>query len=499
MGLKESPIELFIDLGRACNLSCGHCLNRSGPKHLVETLDDVLITEVCELINTNTAISYVHFSGGEPTLYKESIATIQKKILRPIKYAMTSNGSLGKELQHWLLNVQIDRIHLSVDRWHQKEVTPDTIKSFIEIAKRSGIELEVEAVVTSIIELSDFYWLAGLNVEIQPRFLVASGRSKINSEGQTLSENDQCPTFKNNRGLKKIIWFPKKGFSYCCGPLAFDNQQNSDFIYSKTIDQVDNTPLSKFHENKSIKKHLIDLGFKKKQLSGSCDACQFLHKKRTDLGNLSFFEILKSNQRYFSISKPVNEQTWQDLGEDFKLAYFVYNDSPRNLNSEVFGGKSLEDVKITRRPIRDFGIQGMLDFLKVNFFERWVEFRSDSDYKKAEQGTPSYYAKDLQGFWYLKNGQIVALLVFSKDKNHPAVGKDVIHIGHWGYLPQLLDKDEIASIKSNWIKELKTFSELNGWLPLDGIVDDFNSASLGLARKLGFKVHSFRLDKRGIE
>ncbi|MGZ3779748.1 MAG: hypothetical protein ACXVCY_03870 [Pseudobdellovibrionaceae bacterium] len=66
------------------------------------------------------------------------------------------------------------------------------------------------------------------------------------------------------------------------------------------------------------------------------------------------------------------------------MAYFVYNESPYNLNPEVSGGKPLDEVKISRRPIRDFGIQGMLDFLKVNFFERWIEFRSDSDYKKAD-------------------------------------------------------------------------------------------------------------------
>ncbi|MGZ3786072.1 MAG: hypothetical protein ACXVC3_16100 [Bdellovibrio sp.] len=216
----------------------------------------------------------------------------------------------------------MDRIHLSVDRWHQKEVTPDTIKSFMGVAKQNEIDLEVEAVVTSLLELSDFYWLSDLSVEIQPRFLVASGRSKTTSEGQILSDGDQCPTHQNNRGLKKIIWFPKKGFSYCCGTLAFDNLQNSDFIYSKTIDQVDNTPLSKFHESKSIKKHLNELGFKNIQLSGPCDACHFLHKKRTDLGNVSFFEILKSHQRVFPISEPVNKQNLAGSGRRLQIGLF---------------------------------------------------------------------------------------------------------------------------------------------------------------------------------
>lgn len=501
MGLdqREESIEVFIDLGRACNLSCAHCLNKSGPKYVVENLTTSELSELINSINSNSSITHVHFSGGEPTLYKDSICTIQKSIDRDLKYAITSNGSLGRNLKNWLLGLKIDRIHLSADRWHQKQVTIETLKDFISVAKESSIEIEIEVVIESISDLADYQWRNSQNVEIQPRFLVASGRSNVNSRDLVLSSNDHCPTLQGNRGLKKIIWNRNKGYTYCCGPLAFDNQQEKSFIYSDTVDTIEDSPLSQFHNSKTIEQHLKHLGFSSISFAGPCDACSFLHKKRSDLGNVSFFEVLTSKTRYFPITGPVKEQSWRDLGADFKLTYFVYNDSPEKIDVSVFKARPLDELQITRKPVRSFGIEGLVDFLKINFFDRWQNFRTQSDFDKAARGTPAYYTKDLQGFWYLKNEKIVALLVFSKEANHPAVNRDVIHIGHWGYQPELLTKEEIASIKENWLVELTSFSKHHGWLPIDGVIDDFNSASLGLAQKLGFKVHSFRLDKRGLD
>ncbi|MBL7669050.1 MAG: radical SAM protein [Bdellovibrionaceae bacterium] len=486
--------ELFIDLGRACNFACSHCLNNSGPHYTVDNLEPLHLNAIVDAIETNTSIKKIHFSGGEPTLYKSTILMIQAHITRPVKYALTSNGSLGEKFTEWMADVILDTVSVSIDQWHSPFVTQETLKGFLSAAIDRQLEVEIECVVDSLADLDKFSWLSVYSLAIQPRFRIACGRSRSGPNQAISTMNLTCPSLTRNP--KKINWQKDKGFSICCGPLLFDDLQDDNFLFSQEFSKVSQTPISMILKNNTFADLLMKFGISK-QFSSPCEACRFLFRLRSDLGNVSFFDILSGNRRYFKINQRVMEQTWREINPDYKLTYFVINETPQRLDPGCFLFSNLESHGVKKANIRSFGINGLLSFVQDNFFDRWKEHRTRADYENLAKITPAYYEKDLRGCWYLKNEKPIALLMYTIERNHSAVNRDVIHIGHWGYLPTEVSRAEAQSIKYDWINSLREASTKSNWMPVAGVIDDFNEASLSLSQTLGFEIHSFRLDKRG--
>ncbi len=77
----RQPKKVYLELTRACNLACTHCLNSSGPRmEMAEELDS---TKVLELIRrlADFGLLEIRFTGGEPTIHPvlaEAIALATK-------------------------------------------------------------------------------------------------------------------------------------------------------------------------------------------------------------------------------------------------------------------------------------------------------------------------------------------------------------------------------------------------------------------------------------
>jgi organic radical activating enzyme len=492
MGLAVSnnrQIELFVDLGRACNLKCGHCINSSGPSIKVENINDLEIQNLVETINSNLAISTVHFSGGEPILYRDSIASIQKLVTRDVNYAITTNGSIGDQILQWLGELKIDHFNVSVDRWHQAFVSDEVIKRFVSSLKEKKVTISISIVVDKLYEMANFDWCIDLGVELLPRFREKSGRSKESSDDHMLSSLGVCPSLEYP--VKKVNWIRGKGYSYCCGPLIFDDLCSNSKLAVKNFEDLDGCEISQSLQFGSFDERMKAIGWRNKNFKTICEACSVLHKERPKLNFKSYLDLLISNERYFALDKEVDREDWASLIGNYRLSYLFVKENAGIVPLELIDSS---EHKTSIHPIREFGQDGMLEFVKENYFDNWTEYRPASDFDSFAKATPAFYAKDLRGFWYLKNNIKGGMIVVAPEKDHAFLKRSVLHIGYWGYDRQLLTKNESKQVKSHWTMFLNLQSKKEGNIPITAVIDAFNSPSINFAKNLGFKIVAGRLD-----
>lgn len=501
MGLGDQATikntEFYIELGRSCNLNCGHCLNRSGNNIPIVELTDSELDLLSHTVNSSANIQTVHFSGGEPTLYKNSILNLQKLIVRKISYSITTNGSIGYDFTDWLENVKIDLIYLSIDKWHSPWVDRNILIKFIMIAKDKMIPLEVHSVIDDLTDLAELKWCSDLNLKIQPHFRIKSGKSRSSSQMKNLDSNESCPSL--TKQLLKVNWYKNMGYSICCGPLYFDKLVDDSFLLSPNLIAVANSPITLFHEKQNLKQVLTQFKFYHANFKSPCEACVFLFKQRKSLGNLSYYNILNSDYKYFPIQNIVSDNDWHDLANDYALKYVVTKSDTRELAS--FKHEEYNSIRsnISKAPFNKSDKSELLQFVKVNYFDRWRDFVNDTDFQILSNKTDDYLKKDIKGIWYIKDNIPVGLLIYSYDTNHTVFNCPTIHIGHWGYQKDLVTSLEAKFIKNDWLYELQKIAIKHDFPPLTAIISDFNNSSLNFAIKNNFNITHFRLDSRNLE
>ena len=85
----------FIELTRACNLRCKHCLNNSG----VAMNNQLSINELLTLVEklSYAGVQEIRFTGGEPLLFKDIYKFIKLATENGIYVSLGTNGTLVTE------------------------------------------------------------------------------------------------------------------------------------------------------------------------------------------------------------------------------------------------------------------------------------------------------------------------------------------------------------------------------------------------------------------
>lgn len=187
----------FIEVTRACNLRCKHCLNNSG-----KVLEKQLTTnEIIKLIEKlgEAGIQEIRFTGGEPLVHKDIYQMIKFATELGIYVSIGTNGTLiTKETAQKLKEAGLKRAVISLDGTKNKHDdirgtgNYDKTIASIDYLKEQEIKIKVNSVIMrsnmdDVIELAKK--LNKMKIDLLIRRFIESGRGE-NLENNTLFKSD---------------------------------------------------------------------------------------------------------------------------------------------------------------------------------------------------------------------------------------------------------------------------------------------------------------------
>lgn len=110
--ILSTPLDLFWEVTKRCNLYCRHCYNDSNMRSYEPSLEQIR-SVVDEL--SSTKLRSIVISGGEPLMRKDLQTIVEW--LRPITFnlILATNGTLIDEHNVAWLGEMIDEVNLSID------------------------------------------------------------------------------------------------------------------------------------------------------------------------------------------------------------------------------------------------------------------------------------------------------------------------------------------------------------------------------------------------
>ncbi len=487
--------HLQVLLGLNCNLKCKHCLNDSGPGiksvNLAEHDKALIISELLE----NKNIDKLGFSGGEPLLYTDAIQNLVELISaglnRDIKYTLTTNGSLIEKNLNFFRLVKFDSIVLSFDKWHLDFITNVNFRKSVQFAKQICPNIEISFVYDDETEIKLITDLAmDLDVKVIFSKVVKSGRfEKLTQLNKKNIGYLKCPNMSNERkNADQYLYYPSKGYSICCGPLAFSTKPQLIDVFAGNIKEVVDSSLyvtlTRLSKSKIKKSYLTD-----------CDNCNYIFSNNTILSKLKMLTSANLWDNFILLNNSsFTDSELKDLDIVFHPKYFYVADIKeikkydKNLNTAV----ALETNLINSPNEKE--VNSISDFIKLNFYRDNLEYYDDiSDMEKFYAQQKIYFGSETKNIVHISDGKIIAVMTVCKIMNHKYLNESVWHVGYWGILKDVTDKKIRLSIKNSWSDLL---IELNLENKLVVGIDYFNQPSSSLAEKLGYKKLGIRLDPR---
>lgn len=300
---------LYIFLSDKCNFFCDHCSFNSGPKADRYMISDREIKKICQYVNTDSSISEIFFTGGEPTLQISKIQEIQDGIYREIKYAIITNGWFGGSKVDYIFDsITLDRIIISYDKFHARFISSYEINLVIEEALSRDIAVTINSAIDKLNDLIVIKDLRRIKVKPSIGLVNPSGRA-INIEKKDICQKNNsavlqevCPGFDRYNKLKSLTYFPGKGLTFCCGPLLTNGLLNDSDLYSQIPGDFSESELFKKIEIGSFQKQLehLKLRIENMPFRTCCELCATIYGKEANTSippSLDF--ITRKSSSYF--------------------------------------------------------------------------------------------------------------------------------------------------------------------------------------------------------
>jgi radical SAM protein with 4Fe4S-binding SPASM domain len=187
-GMLRSPVRLYYELTRSCNLKCTYCFNESGPGR---QFPDELRTEEAVRIIDNLRRDHVpelRLTGGEAVTRPDACDLIARARAIGLAVSLNSNGVYGEELAERVVRAGPNLIIVSLDGIDE-EVHADlrgknqaAVLRTLELYRRAGLKVRVNislnrrTIEGDLIERSVRY-LADRGLEVCLILLRPSGRA----------------------------------------------------------------------------------------------------------------------------------------------------------------------------------------------------------------------------------------------------------------------------------------------------------------------------------
>lgn len=188
---------VYLELTRACNLKCIHCLNNSGIKQKDELTKDELLKLIKKL--SSLGVQEIRFTGGEPLLFNGIYDLIKFATEEGICTSLGTNGTLiTKEVAKKLKESGLKKVVVSIDG---NKKTHDKIRGRknyqkamhgLKYLQKNGINVRVNSVIMKS-NMDDVIKLAKKmsrkKITIFIRRFISSGRGK-ELENNMLNKKD---------------------------------------------------------------------------------------------------------------------------------------------------------------------------------------------------------------------------------------------------------------------------------------------------------------------
>lgn len=188
---------VYLELTRACNLKCIHCLNNSGIKQKDELTKDELLKLIKNF--SSHGVQEIRFTGGEPLLFNGIYDLIKFAIEEGICTSLGTNGTLiTKEVAKKLKESGLKKVVVSIDgnkKTHDKirgKKNYQKAMNGLKYLKQNDINVRVNSVIMKS-NMDDVIKLAKKmsrkKITIFIRRFISSGRGK-ELEDNMLNKND---------------------------------------------------------------------------------------------------------------------------------------------------------------------------------------------------------------------------------------------------------------------------------------------------------------------
>lgn len=188
---------VYLELTRACNLKCIHCLNNSGIKQKDELTKDELLKLIKKL--SSLGVQEIRFTGGEPLLFNGIYDLIRFATEEGICTSLGTNGTLvTKEVAKKLKESGLKKVVVSIDgnkKTHDKirgKKNYQKAMNGLKYLKQNDINVRVNSVIMES-NMDDVIKLAKKmsrkKITIFIRRFISSGRGK-ELENNMLNKKD---------------------------------------------------------------------------------------------------------------------------------------------------------------------------------------------------------------------------------------------------------------------------------------------------------------------
>lgn len=188
---------VYLELTRACNLKCIHCLNNSG----IKQKDELTKEDLLKLIKnfSSLGVQEIRFTGGEPLLFNGIYDLIRFATEEGICTSLGTNGTLvTKEVAKKLKESGLKKVVVSIDgnkKTHDKirgKKNYQKAMKGLKYLQKNGINVRVNSVIMKS-NMEDVIKLAKKmsrkKITIFIRRFISSGRGK-ELEDNMLNKND---------------------------------------------------------------------------------------------------------------------------------------------------------------------------------------------------------------------------------------------------------------------------------------------------------------------
>ena len=188
---------VYLELTRACNLKCIHCLNNSG----IKQKDELTKEDLLKLIKnfSSHGVQEIRFTGGEPLLFNGIYDLIRFATEEGICTSLGTNGTLvTKEVAKKLKESGLKKVVVSIDgnkKTHDKirgKKNYQKAMKGLKYLQKNGINVRVNSVIMKS-NMEDVIKLAKKmsrkKITIFIRRFISSGRGK-ELEDNMLNKND---------------------------------------------------------------------------------------------------------------------------------------------------------------------------------------------------------------------------------------------------------------------------------------------------------------------
>lgn len=188
---------VYLELTRACNLKCIHCLNNSGIKQKDELTKEDLLNLIKKF--SSLGVQEIRFTGGEPLLFNGIYDLIKFATEEGICTSLGTNGTLiTKDVAKKLKESGLKKVVVSIDgnkKTHDKirgKKNYQKAMNGLKYLQKNGINVRVNSVIMKS-NMEDVIKLAKKmsrkKITIFIRRFISSGRGK-HLENNMLNKND---------------------------------------------------------------------------------------------------------------------------------------------------------------------------------------------------------------------------------------------------------------------------------------------------------------------